>query len=291
VTDRVECVLACANELGEAPIWCDRELALYWVDVRAPALHRYDPVSGRADRWALPDLAGSFAVRERGGMLLALRSGFHAFDPRTGAVQPLLDPEADQPDNRFNDGKCDRRGRFWAGTMRDVVRVPAGALYRLDPDLTCHRMLTGIVVPNSLAWSPDDRVMYFADTADARILAYPYDPDAGRLGTPRVLGEPGSSPGKPDGSTVDEAGCLWNARYGGGCVARYTPDGRLDRLVELPVTQVTSCAFGGRALDTLFITTATQRMTPEARAREPLAGGLFAVDVGVKGLPEPRFAG
>ena len=133
--------------------------------------------------------------------------------------------------------------------------------------------------------------MYFTDTADGRILAYDYDREAGLPGAPRVLVDPDGAPGHPDGSTVDETGCLWNARYAGGCVARFRPDGRLDRVIELPASQVTCCAFGGPALDTLFITTATQNLGAEARAKEPLAGGLFAVDVGVKGVAEPRFAG
>ena len=288
---RVDCVLALGNELGEGPIWCERERTLYWVDIKRPALHRYDPATGQSRAWPMPDLLGSFAIRERGGMLLALRSGLAGFDPGTGATEDLCHPEAGVTGTRYNDGKCDRRGRFWVGTMTDPERLPRGTVYRVDPDLSWHQVLEGVVVPNSIAWSPDDNVMYFADTHEGRIRAYAFDAESGRLGAERTLTEAGSAPGKPDGATVDEAGCLWNARYGGGCVVRFTPDGRLDRVVELPVSQVTACAFGGTRLDTLFITTAAQRLTPDQRAREPLAGGLFAVAVGVRGLPEPRFAG
>jgi sugar lactone lactonase YvrE len=152
-------------------------------------------------------------------------------------------------------------------------------------------MQDGLTIPNSLAWSPDGRTMYFTDTTDGRILVHDYDVDSGQPGTPKVFAEAKSAVGHPDGSTVDEAGGLWNARYAGSSVVRFTPDGRVDRVVELPVSQVTCCAFGGAALDTLFITTATQRMSPEARAAEPLAGGLFAIDVGIKGVAETRFAG
>ena len=293
----VECVVQGGNELGEGPIWCDRERALYWADIRGPALHRFDPATGATRAWPMPDFLGSFVIRERGGLLLALRGGLRAFDPATGASQALVHPESDRTteryaQNRYNDGKCDRRGRFWVGTMTDrTPREAVGALYRIDADLSSHRLLDGISVPNSLAWSPDDRVMYFADTAVSRIEAYAFDVASGSLGPSRILAEPGAAPGRPDGSTVDEAGCLWNARYGGSAVVRFTPDGRVDRVVTLPVSQVTSCAFGGPGLDTLFVTTATQRLTPEQRAREPLAGGLFALRVGVRGLLEPRFAG
>ena len=293
----VDCVVSAGNELGESPIWDDRERALYWADIRGPALHRFDPASGATQAWPLPDCIGSFAVREGGGMLLALRGGLYAFDPASGALAKLGHPEADRTGdryamNRYNDGKCDRRGRFWVGTMSDrSPREAVGALYRVDADLASHRILDGVAVPNSLAWSPDGRVMYFADTSDGRLRAYAYDAQVGRLGPMRVLAEASTAPGRPDGATVDEAGCLWSACYGGGALARFTPDGRLDRVVSLPVSQVTSCAFGGPRLDTLYVTTATQRLTPEQRAREPLAGGLFALSPGVRGLPEPRFAG
>jgi sugar lactone lactonase YvrE len=288
---QIECVVDAKQELGEGPVWCTRENALFWVDIRGPRVHKYDPSSGQTEAWTLPSAIGSFALRDGTGMLLALKSGLHGYDRATGALDFIADPETDRPNNRFNDGKCDRQGRFWVGTMRDDEREPSGALYRVDADLSCRRVQDGLTIPNSLAWSPDGRTMYFTDTAEGRILVYDYDVDEGQPGAPRVFAEAKSAAGHPDGSTVDEAGCLWNARYAGSSVVRFTPDGRVDRVVELPVSQVTCCAFGGAALDTLFITTATQRMSPEARAAEPLAGGLFAVNLGIKGVAEPRFAG
>jgi sugar lactone lactonase YvrE len=191
---------------------------------------------------------------------------------------------------RFNDGKCDRQGRFWAGTMNDVVREPSGTLYRLDPQRGCVAQFNGLRTPNSLAWSPDGRTMYFADSRSQVIQAYPFDTGSGEIGTPRVFFSV-DPPAIPDGATVDADGCLWSALYGGGRVVRITPDGRVDRTIEVPVAQVTSCHFAGPDLDVLVITTAKQRMTPEQLAQQPLAGALFAVDVGVRGLPEPRYCG
>jgi L-arabinonolactonase len=276
--------------LGEGPVWDVQEQAFYWVDIRSCLVRRYDWGSGRTQEWTLPEMVGSLAVRERRGLLLALRSSLSFFDPASGALERVAAPEAGRENMRFNDGKCDRQGRFWAGTMNDIVREPSGTLYRLDAQRGCVAQLNGIRTPNSLAWSPDGRIMYFADSRSQVIHAYPFDTATGELGSPRVFFsvEP---PAIPDGATVDAEGCLWSALYGGGRVVRITPDGRIDRTIELPVQQVTSCQFAGPGLDVLFITTAKQRMTEEQLAQQPLAGALFAAEVGVKGLPEPRYLG
>jgi sugar lactone lactonase YvrE len=223
-------------------------------------------------------------------MLAATKSGIHFVDPATGALQRMADPEAHLPDNRFNDGRCDRQGRFWAGTMNDVVREPSGTLYRLDAQRGCVAQFNGIRTPNSLAWSPDGRVMYFADSRSHVINAYPYDCATGAIGAPKPFFSV-DPPAIPDGATVDADGCLWSALYGGSRVVRITPDGRVDRTIELPVLQPTSCQFVGPALDVLWITTARQRLTEEQLAQQPLAGALLAVEVGVKGLPEARYQG
>ncbi len=211
-------------------------------------------------------------------------------DPGSGALKLVAAPERDIPGNRFNDGRCDRGGRFWAGTMSDGPREPTGSLYRLDPDGSCESMRSGIVIPNSIAWSPDDRVMYFADTYVNTIWAYDFDLATGAMRNERVFADCSNQPGRPDGSCVDAEGCLWNAEYGGWRVVRYTPDAKIDRVIELPVSNPTCCCFGGKDFDTLYICTARQRLTPEQLAREPLAGGLFAARPGVRGLPEARFA-
>jgi sugar lactone lactonase YvrE len=175
--------------------------------------------------------------------------------------------------------------------MSTVAREPAGALYRTDPGGRWQRMVDGITVPNSLAWSPDDRTMYFADTPHRVIWAYPFDAETGALGARRPFAEVPEGAGYPDGSTVDADGCLWNAHFDGWRLTRYAPDGRVDRVVPLPVQRPTSCAFGGPGLGVLYVTSARARLTEAELARGPLAGGLLALEPGPRGLPEPRFAG
>jgi sugar lactone lactonase YvrE len=276
--------------LGEGPVWDVQEQAFYWLDIRGCLVRRYDWSSGRTQSWTLPEMVGSLAIRERGGLLLAMRSSISFFDPATGALERVAAPEAGRENMRFNDGKCDRQGRFWSGTMNDLVREPSGTLYRLDPQRGCVAQFNGLRTPNSLAWSPDGRIMYFADSRSQMIHAYPYEPATGELGAPRVFHtvEP---PAIPDGATVDAEGFVWSALYGGSRVVRIAPDGRVDRTIELPVEQPTSCQFAGPDLDVLFITTARQRLTQEQLAQQPLAGALLAADVGVRGLPETRYRG
>lgn len=289
-TDAI-CVVDCKNKLGEVPVWDVAEQALYWVDIESALLQRLEPVSGAARSWRLPERVCALALREKGGLVLALASGFAFFDPATGALERLAAPEAHMPHNRMNDGKCDRRGRFWAGTMDDRLTSPTGALYRLDPDLTCRRMELGIGISNSLAWGPDDRVFYFADTLRRTIFAYDFDVETGAIGNRRVFTDCRDQPGDPDGSTVDAEGYLWNAQWDGWRVVRYAPNGRIDRIVDLPVQKPTSCMFGGPDLATLYVTSAVWDLTAEALAKQPHAGGVFALDVGLRGLPETRFAG
>jgi sugar lactone lactonase YvrE len=287
----VECVVRDNFLLGEGPLWNARDQSIWWVDILGPAIHRLTPASGARQTWTMPASIGSFVFRPGGDLVVGLRNGFQLFDPKTGAFTLIAAPESDKPKNRPNDGKCDRDGRYWCGTMMDGGAEPSGALYCIDRDRSCRKVLEGIRVPNSIAYAPDGRTMYFADTREGAIRAYDYNRTAGTLGAMRVLAAAGHAPGGPDGSTVDADGCLWSARYGGGMVVRIAPDGRIDRAIRLPVTQVTAAAFGGPGLDTLYITTAAQRLPPEELAHQPLAGALFAVNAGVKGLPEADFAG
>jgi sugar lactone lactonase YvrE len=289
MTPRLECLFDCKHELGEGPIWNPDDGRLWWTDIRGPALHAIEPTTGAHRSWPMSAMLGSFALAREGELLLALGTRLAWFRPEALELETIVDLEPDRPGNRLNDGRCDRHGRFWVGTMQDGGRAATGSLYRFGGDLVPVRARTGIGIPNSLAFSPDGATMYFADTLHGAILAFDYDPASGEPAKERVLATLESAPGRPDGSTVDAEGCLWNARYGGGCVVRYTPDGRVDRLIELPVSQVTCCAFGGPGLETLFITTAAQFLTGEKRRAEPLAGGLFAVPAGVRGLPEGRF--
>ena len=277
--------------LGESPIWCTERELLYWVDIRAPALYALAPQSGALRRWSLPDLCGAVVLTDGDELILAMRTGLFRFDPATSALAPLLQPEPESLGNRLNETKCDRYARIWCGSMRDYGTATTGSLYRIAPDLRCDRVLTDITVPNAVCWSPDDRTMYFTDTREGHLRAYAFDPEAGTLGAMRVLLNVDALPGRPDGATVDADGCLWNARYEGHCVARITPDGRIDRTVALPASRVTSCAHGGADLRTLYITTARQRLSAAELEAQPYAGAVFALRVSTPGLPEPRFAG
>lgn len=274
--------------LGESPLWNELEQALYWVDIRRPALRRLDHASGRVETWAMPDLVGSIAFCDDGRLLVALPDRIAAFDPVAQTLVTIALPPTQIPGHRFNDGRCDRQGRFWVGTMHNLTRAPEGVLYRLGPEGGLVPKHGGVCIPNSLAWSPDGRTMYFADSLRYTIFAYDFDPASGEMSGERVFAT-SQAPAFADGSTVDAEGCLWNAEFNGGRVVRYAPDGRIDRVVEVPTHRPTCCAFGGPNLDILFITTASQQMSADEIARQPLAGSLLAMDAGVRGLPEPRF--
>ena len=287
----VDVVLPCANILGESPLWCPRRARLFWVDIRAPALYACNADgSGRA-AWPMPETIGSFAFTADDTVVVALKAGFHSFEPATGRLTTIAEPEHERPQHRFNEGKCDPRGRFWAGSMNDIVREPTGALYRLDPDHACHRLRTGIAVPNSLAWTPDGRQVYFADTQTQQIMRHAFDLDAGTFGPGQVFVDLHQRGGRPDGSTVDADGCLWNAEVATGRVVRYAPDGREILALAMPVTRPTSLAFGDSDLRTLYITSSSYKLGPEELAAQPHAGALFAVRTEVAGLPPALYGG
>jgi L-arabinonolactonase len=275
--------------LGEGPVWDVQEQALYWVDIRKPAVRRYDGRNRTVTAWVMPEMVGSLAVRNQGGLLLALKSALVLFDSPSGSMQRVASPEADRPSQRFNDGKCDRQGRFWAGTMNDTARQPDGTLYRFDRS-GCVAVESGITIPNSLCWSPDGRTMYFSDSWTRTICAFDFDPATGQVVNKRPFATT-TAPAIPDGATIDAEGCLWCAEYDGWRITRFAPDGRRMCSIELPFQRPTSCMFGGPDLGTLFVTSATQKLSPAELAKQPLAGALLAMDVGVRGLPEARFAG
>ena len=287
--------------LGESPVWSPRERVLYWVDIKAPAIHRYDPQTGHDQVWPLAQEIGSIALRRGGGLVAALRDGFAFVGADMTTLGWIADPEPDRPLSRFNDGKCDRQGRFWAGTMHDppgppetyFERDPVGRLYRLDADGTCRAVVDGILVSNGLAWSPDGEIMYFTDSPRRTIWAYPYDPATGDVGERRLFAEIPDAPGRGtgDGATVDAEGYYWSAEFRGGRLVRYAPDGGVDRMIDLPVSRPTACAFGGDDLATLYVTSAKIMLTRTELAAEPLAGALLALDVGARGLPEAEFKG
>jgi sugar lactone lactonase YvrE len=287
----VRCVLPARALLGEGPLWDAAAGALYWVDIRGRRVHRWDPATGHDTAWPTPEPVGSLAVRAAGGLVLALRSGFHFMDLESGVTTPVARPEAERGENRFNDGKPDRRGRFWAGSMHRRGIEPTGALYRLDVDLACRRMVDGLVCSNSLCWSPDGRVMYHGDTGRGIVWAWACDPETGAIADRRVFVCPEPGEGAPDGATVDAEGFVWVAHWDGWRVTRYDPAGRVERVVRLPVQRPTCPAFGGPALDVLYVTSATTGLGPADLARQPWAGGILALAPGVRGLPEAAFGG
>lgn len=290
----IVCVVDAKCLLGEGTLWDPAAGVLWWVDIWGNAIHRYDPGTGRDEVFPTPEHVGCVAVRARGGLVISMASGFHFFDPATGRFTPIVDPEADQPDNRFNDGKTDRQGRFWSGTVFEAPGKPlqfTGSLWRLDPDLSAHRMVTGIAASNGLAFSPDSRTLYYADSQGGFVWAWDLDPATGDIDNRRVFIDFRSTGGCADGATVDAEGCYWVTLPITGLVARYDPAGRQMRTILLPTDLPTCCEFGGPDLDILYVTTATLRRPASELAHQPLAGGLFAIDVGIKGLALPPFAG
>lgn len=280
------------SSIGESPTWSPDEGALYWVDIVEPAIYRLKAATGAVESWRMPDLVGSIAVRRRGGLLVALRGRLAGFDPSSGSLETLIRLEQDRPENRCNDGRCDRAGRFWVGTMHHERRgEAAGSLYCFDAAHRLRRVIEGVEVPNGLAWSRDGATMYFADTFRRQIETYAFDTKTGEIGARRVFAEFKDGPSRPDGSAVDAEGYLWSAVYGGACLHRYAPEGRLDRVLPLPVTQPTSCAFGGADLAVLYVTSASRGLAPSALSTETLAGAVLAFDVHVTGFPETPFAG
>jgi sugar lactone lactonase YvrE len=287
---RAELLLDAKATLAEGPCWDSQRRLLHWVDIDEGRLHTCDPET-RQDRAVLVQQPiGAAVLRHTGGLLLALRDGFFRFDPATEACVPLADPEAHLPDNRFNDGKCDPAGRFWAGTMGRAPNL--GSLYCLDTDLVVHRRVEGVSISNGLAWSPDERVMYYVDSRTRAVSAFDYDKATGQIEGRRVVIRIPDGMGLPDGMSIDEAGMLWIALWDGGAVGRWNPaTGELLDQIPLPVSRPTSCAFGGTDLDQLYITSARAGLSADALARQPLAGGIFRCTPGVRGGPAWDFLG
>ena len=292
----VELLQDAKARLGESPVWDAGRGCVWWIDCIGKRLHRHNLAAGTTACVQVGEAIHSIGLRNDGGLVAALASGFGLLDPETGAFSRLSRPEAGRPDYHFNDGKCGPDGRFWAGSMPRSYAGAGGRLFRLGPGAAAARMADGFTVPNGPGWSPDGSVFYIADSPAGAIFRYGFDPaggapDGGALGPRRVAVEPGLAPGWPDGMAVDAEGCLWSARWDGGCVARFTPGGAVDRIVDLPVSRPTSCAFAGPDLDLLVVTSGTAGMDEAARAAEPLAGGLFALSPGVSGAPVGRFRG
>jgi len=283
----LDAILHTKDMLGEVPIWCERRKRLFWSDVRSCQLRSFDPETGNVESQTMPDWIGSFALTDDDKLLLASRKSLLVYDPATKKFDVRAVFEADLPDNRSNDGRADRQGRFWFGTLNNRERVPTGRLYCFDGSHVSH-VQSDIIVPNALAWSPDGRTMYFADSWVGDIWAFDYDDESGVPTNRRVFLARDALPGIPDGATIDSAGCLWHVRYGAGQVARITPDGQIDQVIVTGTQQLTACALGGSDMRNLYVTSARQRMSDAELAEQPNAGAVFMVRVETPGLPEPR---
>ncbi len=288
---QAELVLDARCGLGEGPVWDEREGRLLWVDILAGRVHLWSAGTGVVETMEAGEPAGAVALRERGGLVLALAGGFALADRFGEAVRPLASYEGAGPGIRMNDGKCDPAGRFWAGTMALDFRKGAGSLYRLDPDGRVTRMLDGVTISNGLDWTDDGARMYYIDSPKRTIDVFDFDLEAGVMANRRTLVEIPEEAGVPDGMTLDAEGRIWVALWGGGAVRCYTPEGRLEAVIEVPASQTTSCCFGGDGFETLFITSARDGLDEGRLDREPLAGGVFAARCGARGRAARRFAG
>ena len=287
----VRCVVDSKDVLGECPVWCPEEEVLWWIDISRPSLSRLDPKTGSVKTWPLPKPIGSFSLRKNGGFLMAFRSKLATMASPDSSIKWIDLPDTRPADVRFNDGKCDSIGRFWVGSMDRNVKSPIGELYRIDPTYACNTMDRGFTISNGMGWSPDERTMYFTDSPPRCIYAYDFDVAAGSITNRRVFVQFDDAPGRPDGCTVDSEGYVWSARVSGWRLDRYDPMGKLERTIALPFQRPTSMVFGGPKLETLYVTSSTMGLSAEELSRQPLAGGLFAIETGIKGRHEHRFAG
>lgn len=285
----MELVLDARNILGEGILWNERTSRLFWTDIESSQLWSHTPSTGATQRWPLPERLCSLALTaDDGRLLLGLASGLAFFDLGTGTLEALHQVEAQLPGTRLNDGRVDRQGRFVFGMFNqaDHPKHPIGGFYRLNRDLSLERLPLGdVAIANSICFSPDGATMYYADSATREIRCCDYDPATGAVDRLRVFAAADAAPGDPDGATIDADGCLWSARWGAGRVVRFAPDGRVDRILDVPAVQPTCLAFGGPGLDILYVTSASVGL----RHAGPDDGGLFARGLDVRGLPEQRF--
>ncbi len=284
-------VLTAKMQIGEGPVWDVKNQRLLWVDIVGQELNVFNPADGRNKTYKFPDIVTSATPRAAGGVLLTLRRSVALFDPATEKLETIAEVEADMPGNRFNDGKTDRQGRHWAGTMGDVDwNHPIGNLYRIGADRKPVRMEQKICCSNGIGWSPDNKTMYFCESFAHVIHAYDFDAATGDIANRRPFTTVNTE-SFPDGLTVDAAGFVWSAQPVFGRLVRYDPAGKMERIIELPVSRGTSVMFGGPNLDTLYVTTMRTTLEDAQLAEEPLAGCLLAIQPGVRGIAEAPFQG
>lgn len=290
---RIDVLIDVKPLLGEGPLWDADAERLYFIDALGRRIFRCTADGGELRAWTVPSRIGSMALRQQGAAIAALADGFHEIDFDTGDLKKLCDPEPEFPNNALNDGKVDPEGRFLCGSMDMGEEAATGALWRLDPDLSVTKLDDGIICSNGPCWSPDGRTLYFADSFKGTIFAYDYDPTTGAAtGRRNFVSVDDRRGGGPDGATVDADGFVWSATVFDGRIFRYAPDGSVDRIIEMPVCKVTSLTFGGPELDRLYVTSMAEPPLPKYPGDGPLRGSVFVVDgLGVRGRPEPKFAG
>jgi sugar lactone lactonase YvrE len=292
----VECILRSEATVGESPVWHADEQRLYWVDIQGKQVRRFNPRTKEDESFPLPEIVTSIQLRHSGGLIETLAKDFAFLDPDTNSLERISTLEANLETNRFNDGKCDPRGRFWAGTMdAEHWDKPSGSLYRMTADHAVCTMQRNVICSNGTGWSPDRRTMYYTESFRYAVFAYDFDEASGGIDNRRMFArisdDDRKAGGFPDGLTVDAEGGVWSNQVALGRIVRYDPRGKIERTVQLPVPRATSCTFGGEDLRTLFVTSARETMTPDQLRQWPLSGSLFAVDAGVRGLPPTPFAG
>lgn len=290
---KVVCAVDMKSRLGEGPVWSHTRGLLYWVDIDGGLVYSYEPASGVTRTFEIGMKVGAVVPRGEaagGGLLLAAEKGFVSLDEASGHVELINDPEADNPDTRFNDGKCDPAGRFWAGTMSYSRTRGAANLWCMDTDYSVSQRVTGVTVSNGITWSLDQKKMYYIDSSEFTVVSFQYNRDTGDISDPEPVIAVPRGIGKPDGMCIDSEGMLWIALYRGGAVSKWDPEkGELLEMFEIPAVHVTACAFGGEDMTNLYVTTARELASPEELETHPKAGGLFVLKPGVTGAPFFEF--
>lgn len=288
----MELVIDSKSELGEGAIWNPKTGEFIWINITGKILNFYNPKTGNNKEMFTGQMIGTVVPSESGNVIVALQNGIYQFNPETGTKKLIVDPEEDIPDNRFNDGKCDPAGRFWAGTMSTTGKKEAGALYRFDGDGSAHKMIENVSISNGIVWSLNFKNMYYIDTPTQKVMGYDYDNETGEISNPKVAIEIPEKMGSPDGMTIDADGNVWIALWGGSAVGCWNPEtGELIRTIKVPAKNVTSCAFGDDDLGTLYITTARIGTDDNDLKKYPNAGGVFKIKPGVKGVEVFSFKG
>lgn len=288
--NEVEHILEVHNRVGEGPVWSVEEQALYWVDIERGNYHRFNPLTGEHEVVDLGVHVGVLALRASGGFVVATRNGFAFWEQQK--LHYIANPEEGKPFMCFNDGAVDCAGRFWAGSMKqDEEPPPEGTLYRLDPDGSVHAQMTPVGIPNGIGWNPDNTTMYFTDSPLRTIFSFDFDSSTGEIANRSIFVHTPDDPAMPDGLTVDSEGFVWSAYWGGARVVRYDPDGKVERVIQVPALNTTSCVFGGPHMDELYITSAQDSLTEKQKEQYPLSGDLFRVKTGIKGLEKFKFGG